>query len=244
MRGSLRGGAGWAIGGGSALAARWQHRWSKDLDIIVGSGTEFARLTEAESGSRLQPGRGRYRDGLRPQRAVTSPPHRAHYLLASRRTNRSDTPHAAAIFVTVPNRGSRFPDRPRESATRSTSALRAMAETPPWAAATLRNAFINSRGSPSDSSIAALRYAATSSGVLSVSDHRNLTDSRHLSRRSAPVPVFVDLDQGKNNDGCGRCGKPRSSRFSKLPEGAFFASLGSGGVHGPGAGGRHGVRVA
>ena len=71
------GGAGWAIGGGSALAARWQHRWSKDLDIIVGSGTEFARLTEAESGSRVQPGRGRSRDGLRPQRAATSPPHRA-----------------------------------------------------------------------------------------------------------------------------------------------------------------------
>ena len=41
--------AGWAIGGGSALAARWQHRWSKDLDIIVGSETEFARLTEAEN---------------------------------------------------------------------------------------------------------------------------------------------------------------------------------------------------
>ena len=37
------------IGGGSALAARWQHRWSKDLDIIVGSETEFARLTEAEN---------------------------------------------------------------------------------------------------------------------------------------------------------------------------------------------------
>ena len=72
---------------------------------------------------------------------------------------------AAEIFVTVPNRGSRFPDRPRERATRSTWALRAMVETPPWAAATLRNAFINSRGSPSDSSIAALRYAATSSGV-------------------------------------------------------------------------------
>ena len=61
--------------------------------------------------------------------------------------------------------GPRFPDRPRERATRSTWALRAMVETPPWAAATLRNAFINSRGSPSDSSIAALRYAATSSGV-------------------------------------------------------------------------------
>ena len=43
------GAAGWAIGGGSALAARWQHRWSKDLDIIVGSETEFARLTEAEN---------------------------------------------------------------------------------------------------------------------------------------------------------------------------------------------------
>ena len=41
-----------------------------------------------------------------------------HYLVASRCTNRSDTPHAAAIFVTVPNRGSRFPDRPRERATR------------------------------------------------------------------------------------------------------------------------------
>ena len=41
--------SGWAIGGGSALAARWKHRWSKDLDIIVGTDTEFARLTEAES---------------------------------------------------------------------------------------------------------------------------------------------------------------------------------------------------
>ena len=41
--------SGWAIGGGSALAARWKHRWSKDLDIIVGTGTEFARLTEAEN---------------------------------------------------------------------------------------------------------------------------------------------------------------------------------------------------
>ena len=35
--------------GGSALAARWKHRWSKDLDIIVGTETEFARLTEAEN---------------------------------------------------------------------------------------------------------------------------------------------------------------------------------------------------
>ena len=41
--------SGWAIGGGSALAARWKHRWSKDLDIIVGIETEFARLTEAEN---------------------------------------------------------------------------------------------------------------------------------------------------------------------------------------------------
>ena len=31
---------------------------------------------------------------------------------------------------------------------------------------------------------------------------------------------------------------------SKLPVDAFFASMGGGGVHGPGAGGRHGVRVA
>ena len=45
------GASGWAIGGGSALAARWKHRWSKDLDIIVGSETEFARLTEAENPS-------------------------------------------------------------------------------------------------------------------------------------------------------------------------------------------------
>ena len=36
-------------GGASALAARWRHRWSTDLDIIVGSETEFARLTEAEN---------------------------------------------------------------------------------------------------------------------------------------------------------------------------------------------------
>ena len=41
--------AGWAIGGGSALAARWQHCWSKDLDIVVGSETEFIRLTEVEN---------------------------------------------------------------------------------------------------------------------------------------------------------------------------------------------------
>lgn len=43
------GGSGWAIGGGSALAARWRHRWSKDLDIIVGTETEFARLSDAEN---------------------------------------------------------------------------------------------------------------------------------------------------------------------------------------------------
>ena len=41
--------SGWAIGGGSALAARWQHRWSKDLDVFVGTDTEFARLTESQN---------------------------------------------------------------------------------------------------------------------------------------------------------------------------------------------------
>ena len=41
--------SGWAIGGGSALAARWQHRWSKDLDVFVRTDTEFARLTESQN---------------------------------------------------------------------------------------------------------------------------------------------------------------------------------------------------
>lgn len=42
-------GEGWSIGGGTALAARWKHRWSKDLDIVVPIGTETARLSEEES---------------------------------------------------------------------------------------------------------------------------------------------------------------------------------------------------
>ena len=41
--------SGWAIGGGSALAARWQHRWSKDLDVFVRTDTEFARLSESQN---------------------------------------------------------------------------------------------------------------------------------------------------------------------------------------------------
>ena len=42
-------GEGWSIGGGTALAARWKHRWSKDLDIVVPIGTETARLSEEEN---------------------------------------------------------------------------------------------------------------------------------------------------------------------------------------------------
>ena len=52
-----------------------------------------------------------------------------------------------------------------------------------------------------------------------------------------------DID-GEEDAGCGRCGKPRSSRFSKLPVGALFASMGSVGVHGPGVGRQRCVRVA
>ena len=41
--------SGWGIGGGSALAARWQHRWSKDLDVFVRTDTEFAQLAERQN---------------------------------------------------------------------------------------------------------------------------------------------------------------------------------------------------
>jgi len=81
-------------------------------------------------------------------------------------SNRSRTPQAEAIFITVPSLGSLFPDKSREGPTRSMSARRASSDTPPCAAATFRNAFISSRGSPSNSSIAAFRYAAMSCGVL------------------------------------------------------------------------------
>ncbi len=71
-----------------------------------------------------------------------------------------------------------------------------------------------------------------------------LINSRHPPVRPAPVPVSrVDLEEDEN-DGCGRCGKPRSSRFSRLPVGALLASMGSGGVHSPGAGDRQCVRIA
>ena len=71
------------------------------------------------------------------------------------------------------------------------------------------------------------------------------TDEFFDARRCWPGhrSLRVDLDEDEDL-GCGRCGKPRSSRFSELPVGALFASMGSVGVHGPGAGGRHGVRVA
>ena len=79
--------------------------------------------------------------------------------------------------------------------------------------------------------------------VSCVSGHRNLTNSRHLSTRSALAPVSWILMKGEQR----RLWALWETAFfavSKLPGGAFFASLGSGGVHGPGAGGRHGVRIA
>ena len=77
-----------------------------------------------------------------------------------------------------------------------------------------------------------------------VNDHRDLTNSRRSSVRwPGHRSLRVDLDE-EEDLGCGRCGKPRSSRFSKVPVDALFASMGTVGVHGPGAGDRHGVRVA
>ena len=82
-------------------------------------------------------------------------------------------------------------------------------------------------------------------GALDDCQQPSRTDEFFDARRCWPGhrSLRVDLDEDEDL-GCGRYGKPRSSRFSELPVGALFASMGSVGVHGPGAGGRHGVRVA
>ena len=77
-----------------------------------------------------------------------------------------------------------------------------------------------------------------------INGRRKVTYSRQPSVRSSPASdLFLEID-GEEDAGCGRCGKPRSSRFSKLPVGALFASMGSVGVHGPGVGRQRCVRVA
>ena len=67
-------------------------------------------------------------------------------------------------------------------------------------------------------------------------------NSRHPSVRSGPAPDLSspDLDE---DDGCGGCGKPRPRGFPSSG-GRALCVHGSAGVHGPGAGGRHCVRVA
>ncbi len=80
--------------------------------------------------------------------------------------------------------------------------------------------------------------------AITVNGRRKVTYSRQPSVRSSPASdLFLEID-GEEDAGCGRCGKPRSSRFSKLPVGALFASMGSVGVHGPGVGRQRCVRVA
>ena len=77
-----------------------------------------------------------------------------------------------------------------------------------------------------------------------VNGRRKVTYSRQPSVRSSPASDLFLVIDGEEDAGCGRCGKPRSSRFSKLPVGALFASMGSVGVHGPGVGRQRCVRVA
>ena len=77
-----------------------------------------------------------------------------------------------------------------------------------------------------------------------VNGRRKVTYSRQPSVRSSPASDLFLVIDGEEDAGCGRCGKPRSSRFSKLPVGAVFASMGSVGVHGPGVGRQRCVRVA
>ena len=71
--------------------------------------------------------------------------------------NRSFKPQAAVTFASVSSLGFLRPDKARESATRSNSASRATADTPPCASATLRSAFMSRRGSSPISSNAAFR---------------------------------------------------------------------------------------
>ena len=79
---------------------------------------------------------------------------------------------------------------------------------------------------------------------VDVNGRRKVTYSRQPSVRSSPASDLFLVIDGEEDAGCGRCGKPRSSRFSKLPVGALFASMGSVGVHGPGVGRQRCVRVA
>ena len=39
---------GWTLTGGTVLAARWKHRESTDLDLVVHPRTEIARLAKAQ----------------------------------------------------------------------------------------------------------------------------------------------------------------------------------------------------
>ena len=80
--------------------------------------------------------------------------------------------------------------------------------------------------------------------TYAVNGRRKVTYSRQPSVRSSPASDLFLVIDGEEDAGCGRCGKPRSSRFSKLPVGALFASMGSVGVHGPGVGRQRCVRVA
>ena len=80
--------------------------------------------------------------------------------------------------------------------------------------------------------------------AVTVNGRRKVTYSRQPSVRSSPASDLFLVIDGEEDAGCGRCGKPRSSRFSKLPVGALFASMGSVGVHGPGVGRQRCVRVA
>ena len=75
-----------------------------------------------------------------------------------------------------------------------------------------------------------------------VNGREKLINSRHPSVRSGPAPDLSspDLDE---DDGCGGCGKPRPRGFPSSG-GRALCVHGSAGVHGPGAGGRHCVRVA
>ena len=88
------------------------------------------------------------------------------------------------------------------------------------------------------------KAAAEAAVLLAVNGRRKVTYSRQPSVRSSPASDLFLVIDGEEDAGCGRCGKPRSSRFSKLPVGALFASMGSVGVHGPGVGRQRCVRVA
>ena len=85
---------------------------------------------------------------------------------------------------------------------------------------------------------------STTMTPVGVNGRRKVTYSRQPSVRSSPASDLFLVIDGEEDAGCGRCGKPRSSRFSKLPVGALFASMGSVGVHGPGVGRQRCVRVA